>query len=1002
MLRGTPHPPPMNFVRSLSSARIVWPAAALILSGPAVGIANAQAPVGLDVQDAQKALQFMNQGNYAEAAKLYEGIPEKYPTSPQIPEANFRFGYISYVTGDYDRALSAMQRNTTAKNVPPEFLELSYSFIPQILAAKAGKLQANDPGRKAAFQAAIKEFDTFIQKFPQSEELESANYGKASALYSIDQYEEAAVPLQANLKKFPQSPSLPDSQFMLAVVLGTLANSSLQKATAPDPAAEAAYVEAGKHFGELISKRADIALANDAQFQLGEMLFLHGNLEKQETRAGTLKRALDAYHAVLPKELVLKAQQDRIAAIGLAKADAVRRADLAQVKRIQRFLEKEQQKIVTFQQRGDQTLPARIKCGQIFVALERYDEARVLMRFIEPQVQEPEQKKQVSYFIAVTYAAQNLTEKAVEHYKKFMAEYKGDPLGENLPLLVGAAFLANNQPEKAIQYFQEQAEIYPKSTATGGAAMRHGLALSDLGRFDEALATLTKFLGTNPSKEQAAGAELGVATIHQKTGKGENALKTFKEVRDKYPGTSEAEQAGFWVGRMTLDKGDAKGALAEMTTFLSKNPKSELVPVAMLTQAQAQATLKEKAAAIATYKELAAKFPENKVAASSYFQRAALHQKDNELDEVTAIMKDFIASHPQSEDLYSAFDYMAQVQISQKKLQEAIATYDEYVAKHPETAGAPKALLKSGAHWKKYGEDQGPYLSLDEERRKEWRKGLDNAVLAYEKVLEKYADSDEVSLALQGLLACQKVMMRVKLKTPAQVEEYFQGFAKRFDAKPATRSKILFALAAYLAEKDEKKAVEIMKGAYDEKLIYAPADLDLYGATLIKAKQYDPAQAVYTKLARDYPMPANTPAAKLPRGAVSDAQSMALFGTAKILQDKGKKAEAGKKFEELEKNFPGSPKLLEAAVGLAEADLQKKSYEEALKRLQPVTRATQAPTNLRARAMLLVGEISEAKGDNDAAINNYIKLGTLFPAETELAPEGLWRGAQLLEKKINK
>ncbi|MDB6153868.1 MAG: repeat-containing protein, partial [Chthoniobacteraceae bacterium] len=61
-----------------------------------------------------------------------------------------------------------------------------------------------------------------------------------------------------------------------------------------------------------------------------------------------------------------------------------------------------------------------------------------------------------------------------------------------------------------------------------------------------------------------------------------------------------------------------------------------------------------------------------------------------------------------------------------------------------------------------------------------------------------------------------------------------------------------------------------------------------------------------------------------------------------------------------------------------------------------------ASTNLRARAMLLVGEISEAKGQPDGAINNYIKLGTLFPAESELAPEGLWRGAQLLEKKINK
>ncbi|MDB6155385.1 MAG: repeat-containing protein, partial [Chthoniobacteraceae bacterium] len=925
----------MNFVRSLSSTRIVWSAAALVLSGSAAGIA--QAPVGLDVQDSQKALQFLSQSNFAEAAKLYESIPTNYPTSPLIPEANFRLGYIGYVTGDYDRGLSALQKNVTGKNVPPDILELSYSYIPQISAAKAGKLQANDPGRKEAFQAAIKEFDTFIQKFPQSEEVEAANYGKARALYSIEQYEGAAVALRANMQKFPQSPSIMDSQFMLAVVLGTLANTSLQHATAPDPAAETAYQDATKLLGDIIGKRTDIALANDAQFQLGEMLFLHGNFEKKEAREPLLRRALDAYRAVLPKELIVKAQQARITAIGVAKTDALRRQDVGQFKKLQRYLEKEQEKTASIEQRGDQTLTARIKCAQIFLALERYDETRVLMRYLEPQVQSEEDKKQVAYFTALTYAAQNLTDKAVETYDKFMAQYKGDPIGENLPLLVGAAFLAHGESEKAIKYFNEQAELYPKSNATAGAAMRQGLALVDMGRFDEGRAALVKFLETNPTKEQAAGAELGIATIDQKTGKAADALKGFTSVRDKYPGSNEAEQAGFWVGRMTLDKGDAKGALTEMKAFLAKSPKSDLAPAALLSMAQAQASLSDKAGAIATYKELAAQFPESRPAVSGYFQRAALHQKDNELDQVTAVMTEFIASHPKSEELFSAFDYIGQVQVSQKKVKEAIATYEDFVVKNAESPSAPKALLKSGGLWKKYGEDQGPYLTLDPARREEWTKGLDNAVRSYEQVLEKYPESNDVSLALQGLLACQKVMLRVKLKTPAAVEEYFQGFAKKFDAKPETRSKILFALAAYLAEKDEKKAVEIMKGAYDDKLVYAPADLDLYGSALIKAKQYEPAFAVFNKLAADYPIPANTPPEKLPRGAVSDAQSMALFGFAKILQDQGKKEQAGKKFEELEKNFPGSPKLFEAAFGRAEADFQSKRYDEALGRLQPVT-----------------------------------------------------------------
>jgi hypothetical protein len=42
-----------------------------------------------------------------------------------------------------------------------------------------------------------------------------------------------------------------------------------------------------------------------------------------------------------------------------------------------------------------------------------------------------------------------------------------------------------------------------------------------------------------------------------------------------------------------------------------------------------------------------------------------------------------------------------------------------------------------------------------------------------------------------------------------------------------------------------------MQGAYDPGLIYAPADLDLYGSALIQKKQFDEAEKVYAKLAAD-------------------------------------------------------------------------------------------------------------------------------------------------------
>jgi TolA-binding protein len=992
----------------LPSARLLWPATALVISALALDTASAQAPAAtLDVQDSQRALELFNQGKYAEAAALYEGIPQKYPTSPMIPEANFRLGYIGFVTGDYDKGIAALRQNLTGKNVVPEVLEISLSFIPQILAAKAGKMMPDDPQRKPAFQAAVKEFDNFIQKYPASAELESAYYGKARALYANEQYEEAAAALRTNLQKFPQSPSLTDTQFMLALVLGTQANVSMQKATAKDPTAIAAFDESVKILNSLLTRRTDIAVANDAQFQLGEILFSRGNFEQGDARAQFYRQALEAFRGVQSKDVVLKAQQDRIALIRQRQTEVLRSGDVATSKRIQRFLEKEQEKTAGIEQRADQTLASKIKSAQIFISQENFDAARVLLRYLEPQIEDPGQKKQVAYYLAVTYAAQNLAEKAVELYDKFMATYPSDPIAENLPLLVGAAYLSKNDSENALKYFKQQAELYPNSPLAADAVMRQALALIPLNRFDEALGVLNKFLEGKHSKEQGAAAQLGVATIYQRTRKIPDALKAYITLRDNYVGTPEAEQAAYWAAKLTLDTGDAAGAVAQLQKFTVSFPSSELLPPALFALAQAQAASGDKTSALKTYSDLAAKFPKSEPAPITYFQRAGLHQKDNELAEVKKVMSEFIANYPDDPKLFAAYDYVAQIQFSEKALTEAIATYEAFIAKRPEDPACAKALAKSSGHWKKYGEDQGPYLSLNETQRTEWRKGIDNSIQAAETLLGKFPGSGEVSFALQNLLASQRLMVRAKLKSEKELQTYFEELAAKNEAKPATRNKILFTLAGHLAEKAENdpwmttKTLELMTSAYDPKLLYAPNDLDLYGAALIRKKEYELARSVYSKLAKDYPLPRNVTPDRAPRD-IGDAQSIAAFGEAKILQNEGKIAEAAAKFAQLKENYPFSSKRLETDYGIAEGEAAKKNYDEALKLLKSVAGATQGSTNLRARAMMLVGKIAEDKGDIDTAINNYVKLGTLFPAETDLAPEGLWRGAQLIEKKLNK
>jgi tetratricopeptide (TPR) repeat protein len=228
------------------------------------------------------------------------------------------------------------------------------------------------------------------------------------------------------------------------------------------------------------------------------------------------------------------------------------------------------------------------------------------------------------------------------------------------------------------------------------------------------------------------------------------------------------------------------------------------------------------------------------------------------------------------------------------------------------------------------------------------------------------------------------------------VEKYFQALADKA-TNPGTKSKILFTLASYSFQKDKAKAEKTMAGAYDPAQKYAPQDLDLYAMSLIEQKKYEEAGKVFDKLAKDYPIPDSVQGN--PSREIQEAQAMVLFGRGKILQEQKKDEEAGKYFKELETKYAWSPKNLEGSYGIAAAEHEEKKYDDALKRLVTITKASTATAELRAKAMLLLARCLEDSGRPADAIDNYIRVEALYEGVPTVAAEALWRGASLMEKQ---
>ena len=186
-----------------------------------------------------------------------------------------------------------------------------------------------------------------------------------------------------------------------------------------------------------------------------------------------------------------------------------------------------------------------------------------------------------------------------------------------------------------------------------------------------------------------------------------------------------------------------------------------------------------------------------------------------------------------------------------------------------------------------------------------------------------------------------------------------------------------------------------MKAAYDPAAVYSPEDMDLYTAGLLPGDP-DAAAKVFDKLAHDYPLPTGVaPGQASP--AVREAQALVLYGRGELDEAKGDKAGAARAFTELKRDYPRSSKIPEANLGLAQSLLSQGKPDDALPLLAEVAKNPRSPIPVRARGLFLDGEIQAAKG-NIEAIDAYLKVAAFYPTSPD-APEGLWKGGQLLEKQ---
>ena len=956
------------------------------------------------------AYEIYSTGDYKAAAAIYEKLLKDYPTDGIVSSVQLQLAFCYYFLAQFDQALNTLAKAESGPPLSPELKQVADGLVPQILSAKAAAMPTADPKRNSTFEDAVAKFTGYIDKYPQAPDLENAIFSRAVAEYQLRKFDDSIRDLELNLQRFPQSSSVSKSKNLLAVTLATQGSALLVTgdASAKTKALEL-YKRATDFLRDIVKKREDVALINEANFQLGEILLNHAAYSPESERPALYAEALAAYRAVAPTQQIIALQQDKLKEFTAKKAAALRANNATLKRQLDRDNERELKKLAELQGKPDQTATALLKMAEIYFQQGRNNEARVVLNHVGPFLTREEDKKRALYFTTMTYALQNAADRATAGYNEFQSKYKGDTLADNLPVAMGGMYLALN-PEEAIRYLNEALAIYPNGRFTGLAVVQKANAESRLGNSPDALKTFQDYLAKNPPPEVGVIAQTGVAGIHKDSRKWDDAIAAYSIVKTKYPGTPQSVEADYWIGICTQQKGDNEGAARILDGFAKANPNNGLTPLALYAKGGALIALGKKDDGIATLASVADQYPESQPAPFTYFMRAQLRASEGKPDDVVALMKQFIEKYPKDDKVYFAYESIAQTAINAGRTEAGLATYREFVEKFPDSPQAGDALFKIAELQRAKADSLGRYSALGEQERSQWKTLLDGSIATSEEAIKKYPESASLALTLRTLLQSQRMLLSAELKKAPEVESYFQSLADS-TTSPNAKSKILFALASYVSEQDATRALEIMTEAYRTEIVYSPRDMDSYGLALIKENKFSEGAAVFEKLAKDYPVPQNVTANQASQ-IVQEAQAIALFGRARVAQEQGHTAEAGKLFQELKALYPWSPKVLEADYGIAQSLKVEGKLDEAVTLLTGLIRAPTATAELRANAMLLGGAImaERAKAATDAkqkdeflgaAIDYFIKIAQFYGGVPTAASQGLWMGAQLLEQQAN-
>jgi tetratricopeptide (TPR) repeat protein len=519
-------------------------------------------------------------GDLAKSKEYYDKFQAQDQGKTQNNQDSYQIGYIAYKLGDYEKAITELEKMTDADEYyQSAMITLGDAFL---------KTDNKQSARNAFFRASKLDFD------PQLQEEGLFNYAKLS--YELEFHQVALDAIQEYIATYPNSRKEESLTLLAEVLLSTKSYraavdvlESIDRTTKESRAAyqKVTYYRGLEYYNERAFENAISMFMRSEANRNDEEIYALATYWKAEAmyEVRKYKEATANFNKFL--QLPAARQTDVYHYANYALAYAAFRNDNynTAANYFERFLAGGGKDGIDANTRND----AIARAADSYFGSKNYSRA---MTYYDRLINAKAPSQDYALFQrGIIQGLQGNSEAKIATLNSVITKFPKSNYADDVAFEIPYTYFLNDEYDKAISGLQKMVEAYPRSSYVPRALLTIGLVQYNQGNNDAAMSTFQRVVNEYATTDEAKQAIRSIENIYLDNNDASGYIRYATSTNIANLSTSEQDAHTFGIARNLFERGNWQGALEAVNAYFDKFPKPIQEKFARFIRAESNAAL---------------------------------------------------------------------------------------------------------------------------------------------------------------------------------------------------------------------------------------------------------------------------------------------------------------------------------------------------------------------------------------------------------------------------